>query len=164
MKAFRKRNFYLFRILTGEDDAASNVQHCKSKTSNFKMNENAESLTISTKNCNHLNLVKLQKNKTDNTITLDIISTNCNVSPRRKKRRHIALEVAGETRRNIFKFSFQNQLSTLTPSDTPHDICERNNAVNGIRVLSLFWIILLNTTTMLSYASSKTPNAFFNKL
>lgn len=126
-------------------------QHVKSKTSNFKMSEAAESLTISSKNCNHLNLVKLQKSKTDNTITLDII-TNCN---HRMKHRENNFDIAGDARRNIFKFSFLHQLSISSSSDTPSGVCEKNNAIQGIRVISLFWIILLNVTTALSYASSE---------
>lgn len=126
---------------------------CKSK-SNFKMGENAESLTISSKNCNHLNLVKLQKNKIDNTITLDIISAN--VPSRKKKCQRNHSEV-----KNIFKFSFLHQLSASTPTATPYD--NDNSTLPAIRVFSLFWIILLNVTTTLSYASSKVilPDQWF---
>lgn len=116
------------------------------------MGENAESLTISSKTCNHVNLVKLQKNKTDNTITLDIITANCTSSHQKKKHHSSA---AHDVNRNVFKFSFLHQLSISTPSDTPFSVADSSNAITGIRVFSLFWIILLNVTTILSYASSK---------
>lgn len=114
------------------------------------MSENAESLTISSKNCNHLNLVKLQKNKSDNTITLDILSTNCNVFPHKTKRCAKHFDTVGEARKNLFKFTFRHQLSVSNTSFEPYDA-----SVQGIQVLSLLWIILLNVTTVLSYASSK---------
>lgn len=117
------------------------------------MSENAESLTISSKTCNHLNLVKLQKNKSDNTITLDIISTNCNVFPHKTKRCAKHFDAASEARKNLFRFTFRHQLSVSNSPLTPHDA-----SVQGIQVLSLFWIILLNVTTVLSYASSKIIN------
>lgn len=150
------------RAITTEETIHHDSKHCRSKTSNFKMNENAESLTISSKNCNHLNLVKLQKNKSDNTITLDIISTNCSISPHRKKEHESQLDKAADPLRNIFKFSFQHQLSISTPSDTPHDRANENKPIHGIRAFSLFWIILLNVTTMLSYTSSEIdiPSSF----
>lgn len=122
-------------------------QHCKSKTKNFKMPENAEKMTISSKNCNHVNLVKLQKNKEENTIILDIISAN--IFPCKKQRHN-------ESTSKIFKFSLQRQLSPLTSSDTPFNNNDKSlGIISGIRGFSLFWIILLNTTTLLSYVSSE---------
>lgn len=133
-----------FRISGIEAVNLSDVRICRNKTANFRMNENAETMTISSKNCHHVNLVKLKKNKSDNTITLDIIS-NC-ASAKHQTKRH------DETRRGIFKFSFQHQLSI---SDTPHDSVEKNNTIHGIRALSLFWIILLNVVTTISYTASE---------
>lgn len=119
------------------------------------MSDSAESLTISSKTCSHLNLVKLQKNKTDNTITLDIISTNCKVAPHNKSRncRSKSDDLEETPLKTIFKFSFQHQLS----SSTPHLTADVFNiaAINGVRTFSLFWIMLVNVTTTLSFAASK---------
>lgn len=126
------------------------VESCKYdikhyKSTNFKMNENAESLTVSSKACHHVNLVKLQKNKTDNTITLDILtSAKC-----QKKRRDHASK---ETRRNIFRFSFLNQ---LTASVASFEVSAKSNSIRLIQIFSLFCIILANVTKILAYASSK---------
>lgn len=108
----------------------------------------AESLTISSKNCNHVNLVKLQKNKTDNTLTLDIISANCSASSRNRQSQNDL-----ETPKDIFKFLFTHQLSVSTSSDTPFVV--ETDIIHEIRLFSLLWIILLNVVTVLSYAASK---------
>lgn len=117
----------------------------------------AESLTISSKNCNHVNLVKLQKNKEDNTLILDIMSANCAV-PSRNHQQSNRFGFDGETQKDIFKFSFVHQLSDSTPSDTP--FVDELNIIHGIRFFSLIWIILLNVLTVLSYASSKCEKVF----
>lgn len=146
--------------ISGVDDVNLNdVKLCRNKTAKFKMSDTADTLTITNKNCHHLNLVKLKKNKTDNTITLDIITLNCGASKHRKRRHENQFS---ETHPNVFKFSFLHQLSISTPADTPHDVIDENNAIHGIRVLSLFWIILLNVTTIVSYASSKLNVRGFN--
>jgi hypothetical protein len=116
---------------------------------------NAESFTISSKNCNNqVNLVKLQKNKSDNTLTLDIISANCHSAPsRRHQTQKNQLDLAGETPKDIFKFSFVHQLSESTPLDTPF-VCN-NSVIDGIRFIGLIWVFLVNVVTALSYASSE---------
>lgn len=148
--------------ISGVDDVnLSDVKLCRNKTAKFKMSDSADTLTITNKNCHHLNLVKLKKNKSDNTITLDIITLNCGASKHRKRRHGNRFS---ENHPNVFKFSFLHQLSVSTPADTPHDVIDENNAIHGIRVLSLFWIILLNVTSIVSYASSKLNDHGFNFL
>lgn len=124
----------------------------------FRMDKNAESLTISNNQmpCNHVNLVKLQKNQTENTIKLEIIhqhtpSTKCNRVHRKKH--HDSQLIGGHCLKNIFKFSFLQQLSVSNSHD--FDSVSRYNIIHLIRVNSLFWICLVNATTTLSYAASK---------
>lgn len=125
----------------------------KNKVMNFQMKGDTDSLTISSKTCNHLNLVKLQKNKSENTITLDIISTNCNAYKRKMKSSQA--ERKSVQSKAIFKFSLQHQLAVSTPSDSPHATTIDNKSIHGIRIFSLIWILLLNTTSVLSYVTSK---------
>lgn len=103
-----------------------------------------ESLTISSKNCDHMNLVKLQKNKSDKTITLDILS--CKLHPCKKRKQHDDRHLS-ENQKKLFSFSFNHLFH--------EDVDSTNNLIHFIRTTSLFWIILLNVTTVLSYASSK---------
>lgn len=112
------------------------------------MNQSAESFTVSSKNCNHVNLVKLQKNKVDNTITLDIMTSSpkCKKFPNKRKR-----DIAG---RNVFKFSLRYQLSSSAPSDTPFQSNRKINSIVAIRAFSLFWIVLWNVQTILAYSAS----------
>lgn len=118
------------------------------KVTNFRMNENMESLTISSKSGNHMNLVKLQKNKSDKTITLDILS--CPLHECKKKRS------TGRGEHNIVKSSTRRNISLFSFSHLFHEeIDSTNNLIHFMRTTSLIWIILLNVTTTLSYASSK---------
>lgn len=100
---------------------------------------NADSITITNKNCKHMNLVKVQKNKVDNTLVLDIITAENRHHQRSPK----------EIPKNYYKFSFIHQLSESSeiPSET--------SVIHGIRFYSLIWVVLLNVVTVFSYASSE---------
>lgn len=115
------------------------------KVKNYRMKENMESLTISSKNCDHMNLVKLQKNKADKTITLDILS--CRLHQCKKRKSSVESKYLSENQKKLFSFSFNHLFH--------EDLDSTNNLIHFIRTTSLFWIILLNVTTVLSYASSK---------
>jgi hypothetical protein len=97
-----------------------------------------------------MNLVKVQKNKSDNTLTLDIISASCKTTKLPNSNRFDELS---ERHKNIFKFSFVHQLSDSTPSDSPFPV--ETTAIHAIRLFSLIWLILVNVVTVLSYTSSK---------
>lgn len=115
------------------------------KVTNYRMNENMESLTISSKSGSHMNLVKLQKNKSEKTITLDILSS-CPLHECKKKRSR-SENLANKTHRTISLFSFTHLFH--------QEIDSTNNLIHFMRTTSLIWIILLNVTATLSYASSK---------
>lgn len=115
------------------------------KVKNYRMKENMESLTISSKNCDHMNLVKLQKNKADKTITLDILS--CRLHQCKKRKSIDESKYLSENQKKLFSFSFNHLFH--------EDLDSTNNLIHFIRTTSLFWIILLNVTTVLSYASSE---------
>lgn len=120
------------------------------KVTNYRMNENMESLTISSKSGSHVNLVKLQKNKSDKTITLDILSS-CPLHECKKKR-SAGAHLAKKTNRTVSLFSFAHLFH--------QEIDSTNNLIHLMRTTSLIWIILLNVTTTLSYASSKDRSLF----
>ncbi|CRL04483.1 CLUMA_CG017564, isoform A [Clunio marinus] len=120
---------------------------CKCKTANYKMNEKTDSLTISNKACNHMNLVKLEKNKIDKTITITL--DNC-VVPNRRRKNLMNPDVQGR----IFEFSFQNQLSVIDSSDSSFDRVDLNRSFHVMKCFALFWILFLNVTTTLSYAAN----------
>ena len=105
---------------------------------------NANSITITNKNCKHMNLVKLQKNKVDNTLVLDIITAETrSVAPKNR------FKLGREHGENLIKFSFVHQLSDLT-TDMPTGA----EVLHGLRFFSILWIILLNVVSVLSYTSS----------
>jgi hypothetical protein len=132
---------------------------------NLKMDSFVDSLTISNINTNnHVNLVKVQKMKSDNnnnTISLEIISANCyNAFALQKKQQLILMEERNkytEVRDNILKFSLQQQIKSLlsdfVESDRVYNCIDDIRALHGIRSICLFWIILVHTATFLSYVS-----------
>lgn len=129
------------------------------------MDSYADSLTINNINSNnHVNLVKVQKMKSDNnsnTISLEIISANCyNAFALQKKQQLMMLEEQNkiaEVRDNILKFSIQQQFKSLfsdsIDSDRVYNCIDEIRALHGIRTICLFWIILVHTATFLSYVT-----------
>lgn len=135
---------------------------------NLKMDAYADSLTINNINSNnHVNMVKVQKIKSDKnggktgTISLEIISANCyNAFALQKKQTLKKIgerSRATEIREAILKFSLQNQFKNLMSdcldSDKIYNCIDEIRALHGIRVLCLFWIILVHTATFLSYVT-----------
>lgn len=154
------------KSLVHNDEASSpaimtslkNVKICKRhQTSNFQLNAHTNSLTINNVSSTnqHSNCLKLVKvHKTENKIKLDIISANCfNAFALHQRSSKENLESANEIRENIFRFSLQSQFENLLGDGATSDV---NNVtvIHGIRVVALFWIILVHITTILSYVSS----------
>lgn len=91
-----------------------------------------------------MNLVKLQKNKIDNTLVLDIITAE-----NRTSEPTYQFRFDKQIDKNLAKFSFISQMSDGANSNIPEvDI------LHGIRFFSLIWVVLLNVVTVLSYAAS----------
>jgi hypothetical protein len=105
----------------------------------------AESITITNKNCKHMNLVKLQKNKVDNTLVLDIITAE-----NQKSDPTYQFEFNKQFDKDLSKFSFFHQMS-----DSTSDIPKQAEIIHAIRFFSIIWVVLLHTCTALSFASSE---------
>lgn len=111
----------------------------------------AESIVIKNKNCKNTSLVKLQKNKVDNTLILDIITAE-NQNP---KPTYPTNHSNKPMLKHLSKFSILYQISDLST-----DISNRNQIFHYIRFFSILWVILLHTVTILSYSSSKYTKLF----
>jgi hypothetical protein len=109
------------------------------------MSNDTDNLTISTKSCNHISLVKLQKNKTENTITVDITSTNRILHA--KKSKEIAFSQSDQASK-LFAFSF--------PRRKVYDSGQTFTALHGIRAFAVFWILFSSVEShLLSSATSE---------
>lgn len=138
-----------------------NIKIVNNKMTNVHMDSNTDSLTINNFSHNsHVNMVKVQKNKSENTIMLDIISANCYNAFALKKNQQMLtqLDKVDEFRENLFKFSIQQQFDNLlnkSSNDSVTNSIDEINSIHGIRCVSMFWIILVHCTTFLSYVSCK---------
>lgn len=118
---------------------------CKKKIKNFTMSNETDNLTISTKSCNHISLVKLHKNKSDNTITVDITSTNRGVYG--KKAKEIDCRESGLSKK-LFALTFSSK-KACSSSQT-------SSILHGIRAFAIFWILYSSVEShLLSSSSSK---------
>jgi hypothetical protein len=92
-----------------------------------------------------MNLVKLQKNKVDNTLVLDIITAeNRSSDPTYQFKFNKKLD------KDLSRFSFIHQMS-----DSTTDIPKQAEIIHALRFFSIILVVLLHTVTILSYASSE---------
>lgn len=109
----------------------------------------AESMTVNNINTNnHVNMVKVQKIRTENnpTISLDIITGNCENSIKNRD-----LNESGLFSKLFLSFSWYSNYNDLISHSniSTSDI----TAIHGLKVFCLLWIILINTYTVLFHVA-----------
>lgn len=109
----------------------------------------AESMIVNNINTNnHVNIVKVQKIRTENnpTISLDIITGNCENSVKNRD-----LKETGIFSKLFLSFSWYCNYNDLISHSniSTSDI----TAIHGLKVFCLLWIILINTYTVIFHVA-----------